>query len=259
MGIKNKAGRYQMRAQLPKFVSDKNPFGTSQVPDVSVPEPKKSPAPTQRPRLESPKASVPKPEPPKQTTPSLFDPEPANAVAPATSDEILQRADTALSFPGESAGVREDVELTTDSVSPETQVSPQPKSPPIKPATVGPHVTSPVATSPKRGPVRVLVGKLNPFDLFKRPGPKPAAARLDRRPVQTELSLERVKVVRNDLTDADLEVVTPRPVKSAKGLSLPAPPAHAVPVMVTAAAPERTAWGRLSSRLFGAGQTTQTH
>lgn len=50
-----------------------------------------------------------------------------------------------------------------------------------------------------------------------------AAAMEERRPVQTELALERVKVVRNDLLDADLEVVPAKaagqPVQRAAGRS----------------------------------------
>ena len=65
-------------------------------------------------------------------------------------------------------------------------------------------------------------------------------------PVQGELALETVKVVRNDLSDSDLEVVPavlavpeppPKPVA--------APEAHAV---------EGSNWGRITSRLFGAGK-----
>ncbi|MEI9963027.1 MAG: hypothetical protein WDM76_18515 [Limisphaerales bacterium] len=48
--------------------------------------------------------------------------------------------------------------------------------------------------------------KLNPASLWR--SAEPAAGQ---RPVQTELSLEKVKVVHNDLTDADVEVV---PMKS---------------------------------------------
>ncbi len=50
--------------------------------------------------------------------------------------------------------------------------------------------------------------KLNPVALFSA---APAAANKNATPVQVELSLEKVKVVHNDLTDADVEVV---PMKS---------------------------------------------
>jgi len=50
--------------------------------------------------------------------------------------------------------------------------------------------------------------KLNPVSLFRT---APASADKDVAAVQTELSLEKVKVVHNDLSDADVEVV---PMKS---------------------------------------------
>jgi hypothetical protein len=52
------------------------------------------------------------------------------------------------------------------------------------------------------------VSKLNPALIF---GTAPAAVNRNVPPVQAELSLEKVKVVHNDLTDADVEVV---PMKS---------------------------------------------
>ncbi len=48
--------------------------------------------------------------------------------------------------------------------------------------------------------------KLNPAALWRSAEPA-----IGQRPVQTELSLEKVKVVHNDLTDADVEIV---PMKS---------------------------------------------
>lgn len=85
---------------------------------------------------------------------------------------------------------------------------------------------------------KTWVEKLNPLSLWRgsRP-PLPGKARL---PMQAELSLDRVKVVHNDLSDADVEVV---PIKSR---TLPEvtepilPPAHA-----------GDSWGRLSAKLFG--------
>jgi hypothetical protein len=62
-------------------------------------------------------------------------------------------------------------------------------------------------------------------------------------PIQTELSLDKVKVVRNDLSDADLEVV---PVTTAKGLLGNSPPAQ-----VTALRGRMNgSWNRLTARLF---------
>jgi hypothetical protein len=43
---------------------------------------------------------------------------------------------------------------------------------------------------------------------FRRPEPKPVFPRFGKPAVQTELSLDNVKVVRNDLEESDLEIVT---------------------------------------------------
>jgi hypothetical protein len=54
--------------------------------------------------------------------------------------------------------------------------------------------------------------------LFARPGLGPnrqRGVRLDRSPIQGELCLERVKVVRNDLRDSGLELVQLRPKAAA--------------------------------------------
>ena len=76
------------------------------------------------------------------------------------------------------------------------------------------------------------VGKLNPVSLW-RGSPEP-----DAQPsVQTELSLDGVKVVHNDLSDADVEVV---PVKSRTTQEMP------VPVL----APAKKSWEVLGERLF---------
>jgi hypothetical protein len=67
----------------------------------------------------------------------------------------------------------------------------------------------PVVAAPA-GPVRATtwVNRLNPVSLFRS---APADADKNVATVQTELSLEKVKVVHNDLTDADVEIV---PLKS---------------------------------------------
>lgn len=81
----------------------------------------------------------------------------------------------------------------------------------------------------------------NPFS--KTPKPKPAEA-----PVQPELSLDLVKPVRNDLSDADLELV--QPVRSALEKVAPA----AERAEPATAAPDGAAWGRITTQFFGAGK-----
>jgi len=87
--------------------------------------------------------------------------------------------------------------------------------------------------------------------LLCRPGSQPVRA-LNPRPaklaVQGELSLDRIKVVRNDLSDTDLEVVRARPAAAPTQ-------AASVPPAAEKAAPGSTAWGRLAARVRGAGRT----
>jgi hypothetical protein len=67
--------------------------------------------------------------------------------------------------------------------------------------------------------------------------------RFPKPPVQGELSLDRIKVLRNDLSDADLEIVRAKP--------------PTVPAMraVEDIAGARNAWGRLTARIPGVGKT----
>ena len=66
------------------------------------------------------------------------------------------------------------------------------------PAAIKPCVPAKTAAIPAKGPLSLF--KQNPF--VSRP-----ATKINRLPVQAELSLDAVKVVRNDLSDADLEIV----------------------------------------------------
>jgi hypothetical protein len=87
--------------------------------------------------------------------------------------------------------------------------------------------------------------------LFTRSGGKAAKSaipRFPKPPVQGELSLDRIKVVRNDLSDADLEIVLAR---------TPAASAATAPTLRTVEKTEgaQSAWGRVTSRFLGAGKT----
>jgi hypothetical protein len=87
--------------------------------------------------------------------------------------------------------------------------------------------------------------KEKPGVLIARPfgkAAKPAIPPFPKPPVQGELSLDRVKVMRNDLSDAGLELVAAR--------TKPGPASVAVK---TAGRAERV-WGRVTSRLFPAGK-----
>jgi hypothetical protein len=85
-------------------------------------------------------------------------------------------------------------------------------------------------------------------DLFSRAAVQPAKPVLSsptKLPVQGELSLDRIKVVRNDLSDADLEVVR---------LQAPAVRTGAPPTLQVVERPAQagTTWGRFSGILRGA-------
>jgi hypothetical protein len=72
---------------------------------------------------------------------------------------------------------------------------------------------------------------------------KPAIPRFPKPPMQGELSLDRIKVLRNDLSDADLEIV---PAKS--------PTAPAMRAVEKIAGAEN-AWERVTPRLGDVGET----
>jgi hypothetical protein len=64
--------------------------------------------------------------------------------------------------------------------------------------------------------------------------------------VQGELSLEGVRVVRNDLSDSDLEIVPAKPL---------APPGKEPVTSSTAKdLANETAWARMTGRIFGPGK-----
>lgn len=92
--------------------------------------------------------------------------------------------------------------------------------------------------------------KVNPLPrLAKKPGPvKSPASPSVRTPVQPELSLDKVQVVRNDLSDGDFEIVPRRAAGDSRlGTSPLAAPEKLVPA--------GGMWDRLTTRIFGAGQT----
>ena len=119
-----------------------------------------------------------------------------------------------------------------DSVPPATNNPPigmKTKKMPVMPVPAAP-VTSPAATARKTN----WVSKLNPVSMFRSESTAPnrvASA------VQVELSLEKVKVVHNDLTDADVEIV---PMKSRPARLAPASPS------------DKKSWADLGERIMKA-------
>jgi hypothetical protein len=89
-----------------------------------------------------------------------------------------------------------------------------------------------VSESPKvAAPVDSWLKKINPMVWFgnrKPTEPKPAIPRFSKThaPIQGELSLDNIKVMRNDLSEADVEVV-PAKARAPKVVATPAPQAGA--------------------------------
>ena len=128
----------------------------------------------------------------------------------------------------------------------ETNAKPQTLAAVKSEASVAPGPTGIVAAGAKAAARALrLNSKLSP--LFGWVRPKGAARALPRTDamVQGELSLDRVKVVRNDLSDSDLEIV---PAKKPTQPTLPAAE------LATAQSSPR-AWERVANRLFGADKT----
>lgn len=89
------------------------------------------------------------------------------------------------------------------------------------------------------------------WTLFKNPFSKSGKSKSAAAPVQTELLLDLVKPVRNDLSDSDLEVVRVQP-KPAVEVAERAPVA---PVATEAVSPEPVAWDRIKNQFLGAGKS----
>jgi hypothetical protein len=139
---------------------------------------------------------------------------------------------------------------------PKQPVTKQAKTPPRRPADADVPVkaevklpATPIAPTPVRSPAPKprrwsgWIGKFNPLALLPSKGGDGGRGRGARKPVQAELTLERVRVVRNDLRDTDFEIVPGRLM----GL-----PSGASPILPHPERPENGAWNRLTSRFLGA-------
>jgi hypothetical protein len=96
-----------------------------------------------------------------------------------------------------------------------------------------------ISATPK--PLTVWTSRRNPISMWLYSQP---AAQNVLPVVQSELSLDSVKVVHNDLSDAEVEVV---PIKSR--------PAREAAKPVSAPAGGENSWSRLSAKFFGANAT----
>jgi hypothetical protein len=114
-------------------------------------------------------------------------------------------------------------------------VQPKPQEVTVPPKTVAPRPAFP----------------LGRWTLFRNPfskTPKPKAAEPA---IQPELSLDMVKPVRNDLSDADLELVQSSKRVPEKVEKVVPAKTQVEPVVVTA---EGASWGRIKTQFFGAGK-----
>lgn len=149
---------------------------------------------------------------------------------------------------------------------------PQPESAPIQHETVAPaasaeapanvesaaSVAAPSAVSAPSAPA-AAAGEKRPSWLAVRGerlakwwrsggrSARPAIPRFERPAVQGELRLESVKVVRNDLSDSDLEVVKAKPATANR--------AGAIASSSAAVSATAARWSRAGARFFGAGTT----
>ncbi len=130
---------------------------------------------------------------------------------------------------------------------------PKPMVPPPAPKPVEPaQPAQPVAPGQVPAAVDSWLKKLNPLVWWGNRKPAeatPALPRFSKRPVQGELSLDNIKVMRNDLSDADVEVVTAKSRPPAAPVIAAGAPAAAM--TIPELPPARNAWEYLGERLLG--------
>jgi hypothetical protein len=220
MAVGHVRGRYRVdkRVQLPKFNSPKNPFAAES--KVQSPES----------RVQSQEKEVQSPESKVQSL------EPAAVVE--VPEQLREPNITMLGVPP-SGG--------SDTRPPKGGT---PNKLPVKTladlAARGPEIVGAKAVRAVKW-VGEVGKKFNPLPLLaRRRGPARSAFRSVSRPaVQTELSLDSVKVMRNDLSDADLEVVVSK--------TAPARPKERVELVpVEEAAASGNPFSRVSEWMFGA-------
>ena len=131
------------------------------------------------------------------------------------------------------------------------------ETPPVvnAPSATPAPVAEPVAVVKAPGVVDGWLKKLNPMVWWGNRKPaetKPAAPRFGKAPVQGELSLDNIKVMRNDLSEADVELV-PMKTRRPNVPSVPSAPtqASAAAMAVPELPPATSAWEYLGERLMG--------
>lgn len=131
-------------------------------------------------------------------------------------------------------------------------------TPKVEPAATAPEAERRTRLEPgtvaKSEWKRKLAGWMGKLRFRRQPNKskRAAPARPARGPVQGELSLDAIQVVRNDLSDSDFEVVARKAGPAAKPAPVAPAPGQADP---TPAPDPEAARGRMAARLFCAGKT----
>jgi len=223
VGGQDATSRYRMSKQLrlPKFVSPRNPFATEAKTEAASAHPVQ------------PEQNQPAPETTAPLHRSVVSPQvPKSAVSsPALGDN-----------PGDRTATK--ARPTWKSALPQVWKSALRNGSRAEPSKLAGILERLVLVS------RRLSSKANPFSRFgKATRPKKSAIpHFAKTPVQSELCLDKVQVVRNDLSDADLEVVP---------IARPVAMDEAKRELATAGKCESAgnSWGRLTTRIFGSTQT----
>ena len=234
------ASRYQLRTDsLPKFKSQKNPFKPATEPgdreeltpaEMAAADLKK----TQRLPVLPPKPSI-----------------PGEISQPAKPAEIRVNPPIRVPLPYEAKPAIPARALNENSQADQSSSIAGADSPsPVGRERVGVRVSGKSEQSEAPANVTNWLKKLNPLVWFgdrKSAQPRPAVPRFDKKPVQGELSLENIKVMRNDLSDADVEVV---PKKALPMQDIPLPGASAAAMAIPELPPATNAWEYLGERLL---------
>lgn len=219
--------RYQLRTgALPKFESSKNPFAKPPAEPADPAEQKLTPAEMAAAHL-------------KRTQPlPLLIPKPPGVAGEGSQPERPQ-------------------EISPDGSRANPQIGARPVTSPPSSLRSGAEDRDDELSKAERTPAEVpgtvnsWLKKLNPlvwFENRKPTEPRASISRSSKRPVQGELSLDNIKVMRNDLSDADVEIVPARsrPIEAISMSGQAAAAAMAIPELP----PARSAWEFLGERLL---------
>lgn len=253
------ASRYQLRTgSLPKFESQKNPFAkpSAEQADTQGLSPAEMAAthlkktqllPLLPPTPEVPGESF---QPPKPN-PSETRAKPPTSTPQETKPSVPSPALNRLAASKRSEGGAADIPVRSNSSDPAANSTSSAGTTP--PSPVGRERAGVrVSDSEKSQPPAIVTNwlkKLNPLVWFgdRKPTESKPVPRFNKNPVQGELSLENIKVMRNDLSDADVEVV---PKKTLPMQDIPLPSASAAAAAIPELPPATSAWEYLGERLL---------